>query len=627
MPRVNHIREFFYCAAVCYWGIGMAGGGCCVLADTIKVYILGGQSNMVGGWAQNAGLPLSLAQPQTDVIIYADGVPINASKAKQWLNLSPDFGIDTGYFGPELNFGRTMADSTPGTGVKVALIKYAEIGINLNDRLRPPSSGGTTGDRYTEMINTIQAALAALPAQYTPVIAGMLWMQGETDGMNTAWANAYETNLTNLIADMRKEENKSDMPFIAGMIHLSYYWMFADVIRNAETNVANRDTAVGVFDVQDLPLSIDSAHFQTAEMVEIGKRFALTMLQVMKKTANKPPLVEAGPRQILVRTSFPVIVNLNGSVADDGKPNGTLSTIWEKVSGPGTVSFGDQNNPVTTVTLPQKGTYHLRLSGSDGVITSMDAATISVDTVQNLSLTASSCSTSYCSPWEFLTAINDGADPANSNDHSWSAYGNWPQTGAQWVQYTWSSPINVNKIDVYWYADSGNMVPVPLGIDVPAGCVLNYWDGISFVPVTGAIGGGVARDMFNATTFTEVTTTSLRLEFTSKGDSSTGILEWRVYGSIAGTVKQPPVGPSSSEFRISFAGNRLFLSIPHTVEERMVTLRLFDAGGRVMKKVREEKSRGGNFSFGLDLLEAARLYLVEARYGNETKTVAFFRMR
>ena len=586
----------------------------CVSADTIKVFILAGQSNMVS-YAPTTGLPSNLAQTQSDVIIYANG---------QWLNLCPGFGLDTGCFGPELNFGRTMADSTPGTGVKVALIKFAICATNLYNQWRSPSSGGTTGDMYAAMVYTIQAALAALPAQYTPDIAGMLWLQGESDGTNTFWANTYETNLTNLIADVRKEVNKPDLPFITGMIHLSFGWMFADVIRNAATNVANKDSTVGVFDTQDLPLGGDSAHYQTAAMVEIGKRFALIMLQVINKTANKPPLVEAGARQYTVSTNYPAVFTLNGSATDDGKPNGALSILWEKVSGPGTVTFGDLNNPITMVTLSQEGTYHLRLSASDGKITSMDAAIITVDTVLNLAMNASSCTTSYCSPKEFLAAINDGVDPASSNDYSWGAYGNYPQTGTQWVQYNWSTPINADKIDVYWFDDNGGYIDSAVG--VPASCVLKYWDGMSFVPVTGASSYGVAANQYNTTTFDQVTTTSLRIEFTSSGDSSTGILEWKVYGSLTGGVRQSTVAPSDN-FIVSFARNILFLSLPSRGGENSVILRFFDASGRVIKQLQKENSRNGKYSIGLDILEASRIYLAEVRYGREVKIAALCKMR
>ncbi len=141
----------------------------------------------------------------------------------------------------------------------------------------------------------------------------------------------------------------------------------------------------------------------------------------------------------------------------------------------------------------------------------------------NLSLVAAP-STSFVSGHETITALNDGSSPANSNDKSHGAYGNWPQRGPQWVQYDWTQPISTGRMEVYWFDDHG-------GVRLPKACRLKYWDGNAFVTVTNAAGLGLAEHRFNSTTFPELTTTRLRLEFDGNRDSSTGLLEWRVYDS------------------------------------------------------------------------------------------------
>jgi DUF1680 family protein len=133
-------------------------------------------------------------------------------------------------------------------------------------------------------------------------------------------------------------------------------------------------------------------------------------------------------------------------------------------------------------------------------------------------------STSYVSGHEALAALNDGFDPGSSNDKSHGAYGNWPRTGTQWVQYDWTQPVSTNRIDVYWFDDRR-------GVHLPRACRLTYWDGSRFVAVPNASGLGVEANKYNSTTFGEVTTSGLRLEFDGDGRSSTGILEWRVYDS------------------------------------------------------------------------------------------------
>ncbi|MEV4108505.1 glycoside hydrolase family 43 protein [Nonomuraea sp. NPDC049695] len=136
--------------------------------------------------------------------------------------------------------------------------------------------------------------------------------------------------------------------------------------------------------------------------------------------------------------------------------------------------------------------------------------------------TSATPSTSYVSPWETLAAVNDGYTPANSADHSHGAYGNWDHQGTEWIEYRWSSAQNISKIQTYWFDDD-------LGIDLPASCQVQYWNGSAYVNVPGQSSCGVAGNTFNTTTFTSVNTTRLRLNITSKSGYSTGVLEWRAF--------------------------------------------------------------------------------------------------
>src|SRR5207248_1409770 len=149
----------------------------------------------------------------------------------------------------------------------------------------------------------------------------------------------------------------------------------------------------------------------------------------------------------------------------------------------------------------------------------------------NLALFAKA-SASFVSGHETLDALNDGYEPRNVRDHAHGAYGNWPRTGTQWVQYEWAKPINTKKMDVYWWADGQ-------GIHLPVASRVLYWDGNDFKPVPTAQGLGVAGGKYNATTFDAVTTTKLRLEFDGDGPNSTGIIEWKVYDA-GGSPKFAP---------------------------------------------------------------------------------------
>jgi hypothetical protein len=89
---------------------------------------------------------------------------------------------------------------------------------------------------------------------------------------------------------------------------------------------------------------------------------------------NNPPVVNAGADQSV---QFPDAASLNGSVTDDGKPTPpNLTSQWTKVSGPGTVAFGDAISPVTTATFSDPGTYVLRLTGNDSQLSTQDDVTV-----------------------------------------------------------------------------------------------------------------------------------------------------------------------------------------------------------------------------------------------------------
>lgn len=141
----------------------------------------------------------------------------------------------------------------------------------------------------------------------------------------------------------------------------------------------------------------------------------------------------------------------------------------------------------------------------------------------NLALVAEA-STSFVSGHETLGALNDGFDPRHSDDKAHGAYGNWPRSGTQWVEYTWREPISTGRIEVYWFDDNR-------GVRLPRACRIKYWDGSGFVAVEGASGVGLEKNKYNAGTFSEVRTTKLRLEMDSNGTFSTGVLEWKVYDS------------------------------------------------------------------------------------------------
>jgi len=160
-------------------------------------------------------------------------------------------------------------------------------------------------------------------------------------------------------------------------------------------------------------------------------------------------------------------------------------------------------------------------------------------------------SSSHVSGDTSLEALNDGHAPKTSHVRGKGSYGNWPSKRTQWVQYEWTRPIKTRKIEIFWWDDRR-------GVRLPKACRLLYWDSKRFVPVPKASGLGVEKDKFNTTTFDEVNTSKLRLEIDGDGNSSTGILEWRVFSS--GPVPDfPPVVDADID-RLVVKGGKTYLS-------------------------------------------------------------------
>lgn len=145
-------------------------------------------------------------------------------------------------------------------------------------------------------------------------------------------------------------------------------------------------------------------------------------------------------------------------------------------------------------------------------------------TTNNIAKNATA-SASYCSSWESISALNDGYDPSSSNDRTYSVYGNWPETGKQWVQYDFSENYTISQCDIYWFSDGQ-------GIDVPYSYKIQYWNGSKWANVKKASGLKTAVNQYNTTTFTPVTTKSIRIQMEST-EKSTGILEWKVQGIVS----------------------------------------------------------------------------------------------
>ena len=165
-----------------------------------------------------------------------------------------------------------------------------------------------------------------------------------------------------------------------------------------------------------------------------------------------------------------------------------------------------------------------------------------------------------------ISALNDGFTPANSLDRSHARYSLWSDssTGSResWVQYDWSEPVKVHKVEIYWAVDRPRRGELPgsysYQIVAPESYRILYWNGNDFVPVSQPQGLGLALDSFNVTTFEPVKTSKLRLAVLPQKDHPAGILEWKVFNH--GPVPSLPPVVDAGVDRSVVSDGRTYLS-------------------------------------------------------------------
>lgn len=229
--------------------------GVCSQAAPVKVFLLAGQSNMVGHGKAEEGRNPSFDPKAKDSKENPREVPGGLGSLRAMVKESPaKFGpngttplvdangkwlvrkdvkiyaycdgktkkgdLTLGYaapgastwFGPEFGFGHAVGNALEED---VLIIKVSTGGTSLAKDWRSPGAvaerGGEVGPRYTHMVATVKDVLANLGREFPEFagrsheVAGFGWHQGWQDGGDKKMAGEYEANMADFIQDVRKE--------------------------------------------------------------------------------------------------------------------------------------------------------------------------------------------------------------------------------------------------------------------------------------------------------------------------------------------------------------------------------------------------------------------------------------
>jgi hypothetical protein len=242
---------------------------------TIKVFLLGGQSNMVG-----SGKASNLKPPYNKPLLKIKAWHPQTNK---WAPLAPETVNTKGRFGPEIYFGHTMAKTFPEDDIR--LVKYAAGGTALYNDWSPK----TKGKQYVNFMSRAKAAIADLEtAGVEYEISGMLWLQGESDASENK-AETYEKNLSEFISHMRTEFKTPSMPFIIARVRNHYGGKTGQskIVRDAQVKIATLIKNVTWFDKDDCSM-LNAGHYNAAGLADIGKRFTAKYQEVISNTKTTP---------------------------------------------------------------------------------------------------------------------------------------------------------------------------------------------------------------------------------------------------------------------------------------------------------------------------------------------------
>lgn len=270
--------------------------------DTIKVFFLGGQSNMVGR-GLNKDLPQSIRESVPNVWIFNGNTAVkdhNNGGLGKWSLLKRGHGagfksdgVTNFYskkFGVELSFGHKMQELYPNQ--KIAIIKYACGGTSIDSMANrksgcwePDYTGVKSINHYDFFLKTINNAFEVRDIDgdgkedYLKP-SGIIWMQGESDTNNEELALRYYGNLKRLMDLFRASLRNNDIPVVIGKISDSgndedgKVWDYGVIVQHAQEKYAKTDCkALIVTSTENYEYS-DPWHYDSKAYIDLGEKFA-----------------------------------------------------------------------------------------------------------------------------------------------------------------------------------------------------------------------------------------------------------------------------------------------------------------------------------------------------------------
>lgn len=289
-------------------------------AETVDVYVWAGQSNAVGGaWPP---VPPGELGFQEDILYYPNLETYDQYEADSPLALQSLYGFWPTYkgvtWGSEMSFAYDVSRRSRN---KIAIVKAAANGAGLDNRWKSTLDG----DLYDWLLARLNVALADIADSGDfPRLAGVVWIQGETDAGWDGMRN-YGTNLSTLISDFRSDFNVPDLPFVVPQLHEDVVGPAVSVVREQQRNVADSDEHVFLINNDDQEILPDGLHYTNDMHIAVGQRVADAFFN--SGDFNNDGSVDALDLTVW-KNSFGV--NRQGDGNADGVTDGSDYLAWQR---------------------------------------------------------------------------------------------------------------------------------------------------------------------------------------------------------------------------------------------------------------------------------------------------------
>ncbi|MGC2237821.1 MAG: PKD domain-containing protein [Pyrinomonadaceae bacterium] len=343
-------------------------------ATGINRVVVNGQNasyNSTTGQWTISGVQLNEGANTIQAVAYDNATPQNSSAASIVVNRqTPDTNAPTLAVTSPANNSETFESGATITGTAI------DEGLNASGVSRITVNGtDAVYNASTHQWSFPNAPLAAGDNNFTIIAYDSATPQNQSSATLHIKRNENPPPALTISSPADNFETTNETVAVAGTATAN--GAAANQVASVTVNnqAAGYDAASGVWTFSSLALSLGSNVIVVKATDTSGKQ-TTKQVTITRNPINQAPTVGAGADRTI---ALPNTAQLNGTATDDNLPQGSSLTFnWSKTSGGGEVVFSNPDSLSTTASFSQAGVYVLRLTASDGALSSTDDVTITV---------------------------------------------------------------------------------------------------------------------------------------------------------------------------------------------------------------------------------------------------------